>query len=87
MRGAIVAAPPRGVDAAGLDEDSTFARDYLDGALPLFAYVSVPTKSGTVVPRIVFQSSGEVGQAHPREDLRQETEAQDVLVFATGEAS
>ena len=52
---AIVAAPPRGVDAAGLDEDSTLARDYLDAALPWFAYVSVPAKSGSVVPWIVFQ--------------------------------
>ena len=53
--GAIVAAPPRGVDAAGLDEDSTLARDYFDAALSLFACVSVPAKSGSVVPRIVFQ--------------------------------
>ena len=52
--GAIVAAPPRGVDAAGLD-DTTLARDHLDAALPWFAYVSVPAKSGSVVPWIVFQ--------------------------------
>ena len=32
-------------------------------------------------------SSGEVGQAHPREYHRQETEAQDVLVFATAGVS
>ena len=52
---AIVAAPPRGVDAAGFDEDSTLARDYLDGALPWFVYVSVPAKSGSVAPWIVCQ--------------------------------
>ena len=77
-----VPCPLRGVEAAGLDEDSTSARDYLDAALPLFAYVSVPAKSGSGLP-----SSGEVGQAHPREDHRHETQAQDVLVFATAGAA
>ena len=67
-------------------EDSTLARDCSDAALPLFACVSVPAKTVCcALDRL--PSSGEVGQAHPREDHRQETEAQDVLVFATVGAS
>ena len=45
---------PLAASAAGLDEDSTLARDYADAALQLFAFVSVPTKSGSVVLWIVF---------------------------------
>ena len=45
---AIVAALPRGVDAAGLDEDSTLARGLLRRC---FAIV----RAGSVVPWIVFQ--------------------------------
>ena len=61
--------------------------DYLDAALPLFSVRVGALEKWLCCALDRLPSSGEVGQAHPREAHRHETEAQDVLVFATAGAS
>ena len=82
--GAIVAAPPR---RSGLGRGLYIGQRVLGCCLAIVR-VRVGAREkwlGCALDRL--PSSSEVGQAHPREGQRHETEAQDVLVFATAGAS